>query len=230
MPTHLRCFSAAPQRVIDMGTMSSFVIVAVVVVLFTSGCSITSSKPPYAIQQYILEYHLAPLPDQPITRTLKIDRFAVSQTYNNTTMLRRPASYKIEPYNYHRWRTNPGDMVTDFLARDFKDTALFQAVLSYRHREEADYVLEGNVTEFLMTNEGGRWQVRLSLDASLFDVNKTAVNESVLFQKCYSTTEPIDKEDPVFFASGMSKAMAKVSAFIVKDVYQTIRRINTQSR
>jgi ABC-type uncharacterized transport system auxiliary subunit len=204
-------------------------MLVVVLVLFAEGCSFTSSKPPYAVQLYMLEYRLEPLTGSPVDRTLKIDRFAVAQIFNNTTMLRRPGSYKIEPYNYHRWRTNPGDMVTDFISRDFKETGLFRAVFTYRHREEADFVLEGNVTEFLMSNDGGRWQVLLSMDVSLLDMNRTAVNERVLFQKVYQASEPIEKEDPVLFAAGMSKAAAKISAHIVSDVYQAGKRRNNQS-
>jgi ABC-type uncharacterized transport system auxiliary subunit len=206
-----------------MGITYKLAITLIIAALFGCGCSLTSSKPPYAVQLYMVEYHLAPISGQVVAHTLKIDRFAVAQTYNNTSMLRRPDSYKVEPYNYHRWRTNPGDMTTDFVVRDFKDTGLFRAIFSYRHREEADYILEGNVTDFLMTKEAGQWHVLLSLDMSLIDANKAALNERVIIQKCYRTLEPIEKEDPVLFAAGMSKAMAKISALMVNDVYQTIK-------
>jgi ABC-type uncharacterized transport system auxiliary subunit len=114
-------------------------------------------------------------------------------------------------------------MVTDFMVRDFKDAGFLRAVFSYRQREEADYFLEGNVTDFLMTKETGQWHVLLSLDVSLIDASKTALNERVVIQKCYQALEPIDKEDPVFFAAGMSKGMAKISALIMNDVYQAIK-------
>jgi ABC-type uncharacterized transport system auxiliary subunit len=230
MPTLLRYFLAALQREIDMGSLYRFAITLIAIALFVSGCSLTSSKPPYAVQLYMVEYRLAPISGQVIGHTLRIDRFAVAQTYNNTSMLRRPDSYKLEPYNYHRWRTNPGDMTTDFIVRDFKDTGLFRAIFSYRNNEEADYVLEGNVTDFLMTKEAGQWYVLLSLDMSLIDANKVALNERVIIQKCYRELEPIEKGDPVFFAAGMSKAMAKISALMVNDVYHTIKRRSTSSQ
>jgi ABC-type uncharacterized transport system auxiliary subunit len=212
-----------------MRTINRFFIAVTAFAFFLSGCSITSSKPPYAVQLYMLEYHLDPAIGSSISRTLKIDRFAVAQIFNNTTMLRRPGSYQIEPYNYHRWRTNPGDMVTDFISRDFKETGLFKAVFTYRQQEETDFVLEGNVTEFLLSNDGSRWQVLLSIDVSLLDMSRTAINERVLFQKVYKASEPIEKEDPVLFAAGMSKATARISSLIVNDVYQAGVRRNSQS-
>ena len=53
----------------------------------------------------------------------------MAQAYNTTAMVYQPSAFKQETYNYHRWRVNPGYLVTDYLARDLRDVRTIQGGL-----------------------------------------------------------------------------------------------------
>jgi ABC-type uncharacterized transport system auxiliary subunit len=198
------------------------VLVALLVVLSFSACNVLKSKPPYAVQLYMLEY-APPATEKPsIGATLRVNRFAVSQSYNSTAMLRRPEPFRVEAYHYHRWRTNPGDTVTDFMIRDLRNSGIFRAVFSYREAEETTFLIEGSVDEFLATREQDGWKVLLSLDVSLLDCRKTAITERIRFQKRYRVVEPMERESADDFARAMSGAMVRVSAIVLDDVHRAL--------
>jgi cholesterol transport system auxiliary component len=54
---------------------------------------------------------------------------------------------------YNRWRIKPGDMVTDYLVRDLRNSGLFRAIFSYNDSKETRYLLEGQIDEFLEVNK-----------------------------------------------------------------------------
>ena len=54
-----------------------------------------------------------------------MERFQVAPFYNTTNIIYKEASIKRNAYHYHKWRANPEDLVTYFLARDLRETGLF---------------------------------------------------------------------------------------------------------
>jgi ABC-type uncharacterized transport system auxiliary subunit len=194
------------------------VLLALSVVLLLVSCTVLNSKPPYAVHLYTMEY-LPPVVEREATKsTLRIGRFSVAQSYNSTAMFRRPEAYRLETYNYHRWRANPGDMVTDFLLRDFRNSTVFKAAFSYRESAETEFMIEGSVGEFLATRDADGWKALLSLEITLLDSRKTSIAEKVLFQKRYTVTEPMREETPEELARAMSGAMSRASAATISDV------------
>jgi ABC-type uncharacterized transport system auxiliary subunit len=153
-----------------------------------------------------------------LDQVIRFDRFSVAESYNSPAMVYRPKAYKLAVYHYHRWRTGPGEMVTDYLVRDFRSSGLFQAVFSYRQREDARFEVDGAVEEFLEAREGDGWKAVLGLAVTLLDRSKPEITSRVMFQKRYRALEPISDQSPGGFARGMSVAMARLSAEITGDV------------
>jgi cholesterol transport system auxiliary component len=180
------------------------------------------------VEFYTLEY-APPASTGPGTdKIVKIDRFSAVRSYDNTAMQYVPAAYKIVAYNYHKWRTTPGDMVTDYLLRDFRHSGLFRAVFSYRQPEFARFVVEGGVEDFVETKEANGWSAVLGLQVTLLDMTQSEVTEKVMFQKRYRVVQPIDGESPVIFAEGLSAAMARISAQIIGDVSSAVKERGEQ--
>jgi cholesterol transport system auxiliary component len=175
------------------------------------------------IEFYTLEY-APPAFDGPKTGGIvKFDRFFSARSYEGTAMLYKPAAYKVVAYNYHRWRTSPGDMVTDYLVRDFRHSGLFRAVFSYRQPESARFLVGGGVEEFVEAKEAGGWNAVLGLYVTVLDLKESDVTEKVVFQKKYRVVQPINGESPESFATGMSEAMARASVQIVGDVRAAVK-------
>ena len=129
-----------------------------------------------------------------IKELIKVERFSVANAFDTSAIVYRdgPNLRNIDPYN--RWRTKPGDMVTDFLIRDLRHSALFQAVFSYNQNEETRYLLEGQVNEFLESKEKDGFRAVLSFDVTFQDLSKKEVTERIVFQKSYGYAEPLEKE------------------------------------
>lgn len=190
--------------------------------LATGGC-LGPSKPAYQIDHYVLEYdapHIAHL--EPLPAVVRMERFSVAAPYNTSRIVYRDSAYKRESYHYHRWRANPGDLVTHFLGRDFRESGLFRAVLPHDSRFSASCVLEGAVEAFYERDGKKAWDAVLGLNITLIADGEPDVSRRVLFQGAYSETEPCARKNPKALSKAMSLAMRRASERILADVYRIL--------
>jgi ABC-type uncharacterized transport system auxiliary subunit len=182
-------------------------------------------KPPALINRYVLEY---PPPEvgrlTPIDASLKVELFAVDETINRPDRVYKENPYKTGVYQYNRWRTDPGYLVTDYLTRDFRDSRLFKGVFAYDRSGPARFHLEGGVVEFQENDMPGPWQAALTLNITLVDSDKENVAEKVIFQRTYRAQETMSARTPQGLAEAMSAAMEKVSKQIMADVYRAVKQ------
>jgi ABC-type uncharacterized transport system auxiliary subunit len=205
--------------------LSPLLSVAIPVVLLSfllSGC-IGRGKPSPMVETYAFEY---PSPTfgnlSRQEQTIKVERFSVAKAYNTVSMVFRPEAFKLETYASSRWIVNPGDMASDYLLRDLRNSGLFRAAFSYREYEDARFVLEGGLEEFLEVDEGKERSAVLTLSVNLLDLSRTGTPSRLVFQKKYRSVEPILDADPAGLARAMSNGMGKVSAQVIKDVYDAV--------
>lgn len=188
-----------------------------------AGC-IKRGAPATIIEKYTFEY---PSPDFSGTastnQTLKIERFSVARAFNNKSMVFRPEPYHLDVYVSDRWMTNPGDMVSDYLLRDLRNSGLFKAVFSFRDLEDARYVLEGSVDEFLEIDTDDTRTAAMTISVTLFDFSRTGTPNRLLFQKKFQASEPIKEKTPTGLAHAMSNGMAKLSAQIIQEILQAVQ-------
>jgi cholesterol transport system auxiliary component len=174
------------------------------------------------VDQYMLEYAPPQITGPRLPQVVEIGRFSVAQAYNTTGMVYKPDAYRVATPYYHKWRTNPGDMVTDFLLRDFRASGLFRAVFSYRRPESARFVVEGGIEEFLESSEEGGQVAVLGLEVTLLDRSARDISERVVFQKRYRMEEAAIDQSPGAFARAMSQAMAALAVEIIGDVHRAV--------
>jgi len=199
------------------GSRAASVIVVFACLFLLASC-FPGGTAPVRVEFYTLDYAPPVAARGRLDQVIRFDRFSVAESYNSPAMVYRPKAYKLAVYHYHRWRTGPGEMVTDYLVRDFRSSGLFQAVFSYRQREDARFEVDGAVEEFLEAREGDGWKAVLGLAVTLLDRSKPEITSRVMFQKRYRALEPISDQSPGGFARGMSAAMARLSAEITGDV------------
>jgi ABC-type uncharacterized transport system auxiliary subunit len=210
------------MRVKMLFTRLPFVVILVLSVSLGSGC-IKRNAPSSIVERYTFEY---PSPDFPglarIDQTIKIERFAVARTFNTQAMVFRPEPYKLDTYASNRWMINPGDMVSDYLLRDLRNSGLFRAAFSFRDLEDARYILEGSVDEFLEIDDAGKRTAAITLSVTLFDFSREGLANRLLFQKKYQAAEPLAEGTPTGLANAMSTGMEKLSALIIRDIHQAV--------
>jgi cholesterol transport system auxiliary component len=132
-----------------------------------------------------------------------------------------PNLRNVDPYN--RWRTRPGEMATESLVRDLRNSGLFRAVISYSDSGEARYLLEGQVDEFLEVSEKDGSKAVLSINVTFLDLKKSEIVERMIFQRDYKVAEPCAEKTPAGLAQGMSRAMGEISRQILLDLQKALR-------
>jgi ABC-type uncharacterized transport system auxiliary subunit len=196
------------------------------------GACMNLKQPSQKIEYYTLEYPspkigaLTPLPD-----VIRVDRFTTASPYNTTQMIYRNQSFERNTYVYHKWQTNPGAIVTTLVNRDLKNSGLFKAVLSPESRFSSSYIIEGTVDEFFEWDTPDAWKAVLGVSIILTQKNAEDISNTILFQKTFHQTQACRRKHPKAVAEAMSQAMSKISAEIIKDVYDCLKndKINTAS-
>ena len=204
-----------PERIIP------FICIALALgVLSACNISRTAAHP---ITHYTLEYESPKLEKaRALPCVVMIKRFSVSPDYNMLPIIYRDSAFVRNTYSYHRWRANPGDLVTYYLARDFKGQQAFEAVLSYDSNLRMTHSLEGVVEEFYERDSETSWEAVLALSVTLVKEHEPDVTRQVVFQKQYRLAQQADGKNPESIAQAMSQAMEKASLMIMEDVYAAL--------
>ena len=201
--------------------------------LFLSGCLVfcpillagclNLQRPARYVEQYTLEYSPPEISGLAfIEAYLTLDRFQEARAFNTSAMIYRPEPFKLDAYQYHRWRVHPADLVGDHLLRDLRKSALFRAVFSHLDPQEGRFILEGGVEEFLEIEEQSQRRAVLALNVTLLDSSAKNLPDRVLFQKQYRFQEPLEEKTPRGLAKGLSRAMRKCSEALIRDVHEAI--------
>jgi ABC-type uncharacterized transport system auxiliary subunit len=182
-------------------------------------------QPSEKIDFYTLEYASPKVEDlKPIPATIRVERFSVAPMYNSNQIIYRDMSFKRDAYTYQEWRANPGDLVTYFLARDLRESGLFEAVSPYGIQMEAQYVLEGSVDEFFEWDTDKAWKAVLALSTTLMVDDEPDISKRIIFQKTFRSTRPCRQKNPMGVAEAMSEAMADISGQIIRTVYDALEK------
>ena len=194
-------------------------VVLLVTALLLGACA-GSGSPKDTITYYTLEYAVPEATGRkPLPVAVRMERFSVSPIYNSTAIIYRDKSYERSAYVYYRWRANPGDLVSQFLARDLRMSGLFQGVVPEGSRLRGSYLLEGSVEEFLERDYRERWDAVLTVGITLLAENEPDISRRVVFQKSYTVTAPCLRKHPSALAEAMSNAMSRLSCDIQSDIY-----------
>ena len=193
-----------------------------VLILFMAGCM--GGQSPSRTQYYMLDYASPGIKDTVrLDESLKVERFSVAQLFNSNSMIFRAGSFGLDKFPYDRWGTNPGNMVADYLLRDFRQAALFQGIFSYQDTDAVRFLLEGSITEFLAVEQKDGRKALLTIYVTLLDLNQTDNTKKVVFQKSYSHASPCKENSAEGLALGLSESMERLSRQIIGDVYNAVK-------
>ncbi len=192
-----------------------------VVILFIAGCA--GGQPPARTQYFMLDYKPPILKDTVrLDESLKVERFSVAQLFSSNSMIFRNGPFGLDKFPNDRWAANPGNMVADYLARDFRQAGLFRGIFSYRDTEVVRFTLEGNITEFAMDQQEGL-KALFTVYITLLDLNQTDGTKKIVFQKSYSHAAPCKQNTAEGLALGLSESMERLSSQIIGDVYNAVK-------
>jgi cholesterol transport system auxiliary component len=184
-------------------------------------------QPPEKISYYSFEYD-SPNPGvkKQLPFVLRVKRFQISPLYASNKIVFRDAAFKRDVYAYHRWHSNPRDMVSYFFARDLKAYQAFKAVFSVDDSTPCSYTIDGAVEEFFEQDNADSWEAVLSLEITLSKEEEPDASKRIVMQKSYRTRQTCSQKNPASLAEAMSKAMSEISGNIISDVYRKLSAVS----
>ena len=202
-------------------------LLVVALTFFTAGC--VGGRPPQTTEHYMLDYAPPVLGKMAVLDDIfKVERFSTAQLFNSNAIVYKTSSFSLNSYPHDRWQASPGDLVTDYLVRDFRSAGLFRAIFSYRDPETTRFSLEGYVMEFLEVREQGTRKALLTLHVTLLDMSKKENPQKVVFQKLYSHAATCEEKGPGGVALGLSESMARLSGQIISDAYYAVKSLHNE--
>src|SRR5271165_6604234 len=150
--------------------MTSYLIATA---LLMSGCAGKVRYPNY--------YTLAVAPtekpapnDARQSATLAVRRFDTPAYLRQGRIVYRQTPEEVGFYDYHRWASDPGAVVTTGVIDSLRSTNLFSVVEPYAGQEHPDYLLSGRVERLDEVDYEGGIQVEVKLSAELVNVRTGA--------------------------------------------------------
>ena len=141
--------------------------------LLLTGCTGKVRYPDY----YMLAF--APSNDPPSAENQKLPSLAV-QRFETPAYLRqgrivyRQTPEQIGFYDYHRWASDPGQVVTSAVIDCVRSAGVFSIVEAHDGQERAEYLLSGRLERLDETDYNKAVQVEVRLSAQLVN-RKTGV-------------------------------------------------------
>jgi uncharacterized lipoprotein YmbA len=134
-----------------------------------------------------------------------IDALEVDSAYDDERIVYRTSPYRLDYYEYERWASAPGAMITDFLASSLARTGHFHALP--RETRDAPVVLGGRVIAIEEIDEThDRWVGHLAVALTLSDAHTGAT----VWAERFDEREPLANQTPEGLAAALSVAMKRI--------------------
>jgi len=196
-------------------------VVLIIGISLILGACLNLRQPSNKIEYYTLEYEPPLFTDMDqLPYAISVEHLTVAPMYDTTQIIYKERPFARDAYAYHRWRVNPGDMITSLLNRDIRYSGLFKTVTPYASQYGSQFSLGGEVEEFFEWDTEEGWKAVLSLNISLISVNERDVSKKVLYQKSYRATETCKQNNPGALAEALSLEMSRLSREIITDLYE----------
>ena len=146
-----------------------------------------------------------------------VEPLSTDSAYDDDRIVYRQSPYRLDYYDYHRWISSPGTMVSDYLAMSLAHTGRFRAV-ARELTDAAAVVLGGRVIAIEEVDRSDhRWEGRIVIELTLTD----ARTGEALWSQQLEETEPLPTQSPEGLAAALSRAMARVVERVTPTIADT---------
>ena len=168
-----------------------FFILALLAALMSAACASAPKTRYYTL-------HLPPPPGTPGAKThfvLQVEHFEAPDVLQDNRIIYYTSPTELNFHQYHRWSSDPAELLTELAMKYFAEAGLFQQVYSYPAPVTADYTLRGRVLDLgeLKYEKDGRGksgEARLGLKLDLLRTQQNKVVWSARLEQ----TAPIEKK------------------------------------
>lgn len=141
-------------------------------VITSAGCASAVKYPKY----YAL--HVPPPPDPPaqpgVRSSLAIREFRSPAYLRQGSIVYKASPEQVGFYNYHRWASDPREVVTNAVADRLRASGNFTQVKLYDGRSDVDYVLTGRLEKLEEIDYEGSVKVEVAISAQMMNITTGA--------------------------------------------------------
>ncbi len=139
--------------------------------------------------------------------SLAVSSFAVDEAYDDQRIVYRTSPHRFDYYHFHRWSSNPGELVSVVLREAFRKSGHFAHVVG-GFDARADFVLHGRVValEEVDTSDD-QWQVHVAVELTL----REGATGHVLWSTRVDEHQAITQQTPEGVAVGAGRALTRVA-------------------
>jgi len=152
-----------------------------------------------------------------IPGTLAVDEFQCPQYLCEGRIVYRPSAEEIGFYEFHRWATNPREMVTQFIADSVRSESLFKSVTRQGAGVDAAYLLKGTIERLEEVDQGGDVRAVCTISAQLVDTK----SKSIIWSYTASQTVAVQSRNVAGVVSGLSAAARVTVDNLVRSLEET---------
>lgn len=221
---HAQTKRIPPKKGTCMGREIPIVLVMILAcMLVLTGC-IGNVSAPSTVYYYTLDYTSeAPSAPSRLPVVLRLNRFSVSPPFNTQRIVYAEKNLHRNTYAYHHWIAQPGELLSDLLARDLDYCDGFRAVLPTGATQPATHDVYGWVDKFIEIDDHSPWQASISVHITLASASDPDASRRILMQKRYSQKADCKAKTPAALAEAMSVAVASIYKEVVHDIHERLK-------
>lgn len=184
---------------------------------------------PSKTRYYTLGIPQPPGAEAPATHfTLQVERFDAPDLLRDSRIIYYTSPTELNFDDYHRWSSDPGELLSDVAMKYFAKTGLFQQVYAFPAPAKADYTLRGRVldlSELRYQAAGGKSrEVRLGLKLDLLQTQ----HNQVVWSSRLEQTEPVQKSNAQGAVEAMNIAAERLLQTAYRGISQALEHENAQ--
>jgi len=176
---------------------------AVMTLIVLAGCGGAVKYPNY----YAL--HIPPPPDPPpqegVRASLAVREFRSPAYLHQGAIVYKTSPEQIGFYNYHRWATDPREVVTNAVTDRLRASGSFTQVKLYDGRSDVDYVLSGRIEKLEEIDYEGGIKVEVAITAQMTNLTSGVA----VWANTVDEIGTVDQRDVPAVVSEMNRTMER---------------------
>lgn len=146
--------------------------------------------------------------------TLGVMRFDAAPLYQEERLVYRDSPYEGKYYHYHRWVSQPAQMITDKTIEQLRAANLFALVVPFPKYSRIDYLLQGTIRALEEWDEGDQWYARVLIEFEVTDRKSQQLSwHTVIEQKV-----PVQKKTAAEIVQGINLGVERCLVELVKQL------------
>lgn len=201
------------------------IVIFLLAALILNSCINFKSEYP-EINYYTLEFKDEYFKEvKKIPVSMQIRDFSTSRSYNSTKLTVRNSESAVKRLYYHRWISDPNDLITDFLINTYSKYNVFtKGIFSSSAISVPDYMLEGHLIEMASydNEDDDNYVSKITVKITVIKRQFNAPEDKLVFNKTYEKVITRDNEEYENIPKSFNRLFSEFSVDLLNDLERVI--------